>query len=326
MNAGQGVPRITAWTGAVIGLLWASASLAQESARPAPAHVEAVDAAGLYGDACSPCHGRLGDGQGSGAHLLGVAQPRDFTAGVFKFRTTPTGSLPTDEDLFRTISEGVPGTWMPSWEDLLSEDQRWALIRYVKGFSEFFVEEDPDPAVTIPRERESTPELVAEGRLVYAALKCAQCHGPLGRGDGPSADELTDDWDRTIVPYDFTRGGYKNGEAPVDVYRTLVTGLNGTPMPAFERSIVLFPGGRAVEIGSMSEGLDAETVQDLRAYIDRQPSADRIAAMPEAEAQRLAEGRLWALVHHLQSLNRPRGWFHRLFKGNPELDTGRRGR
>lgn len=309
------------WTGAILALLLASAGVAQE-----PAHAEAVDAANLYGDACSPCHGRLGDGQGPAARLLGMDQPRDFTAGVFKFRITPTGSLPTDEDLFRTVSRGIPGTWMPSWEDLLSEDQRWALIRYVKGFSEYFAEEDPDPPVRIPRERESTPELVAEGQFVYAILRCAQCHGPLGRGDGVSAAELTDDWDRKIVPYDFTSGGYKNGGAPVDVYRTLLTGLMGTPMPAFERGIVLFAGGGDVDVSSMLGGLDAESALGLRTYMDGQPTRDQLSALPEAEAETLAEDRLWALVHYLQSLTRPKSWFDRQFRGNPEFNTGRSGR
>lgn len=311
---------VVAGAGAVIGLLWVSDSSAQEATRPAAAHVEAVDAESLYLDACSPCHGRAGDGQGRAARLLGDTQPRDFTAGVYKFRATPTGSLPTDEDVFRTISRGVPGTWMPAWEDLLTEAERWALIRYVKGFSEFFELEEPDPEVPIPPERESTPELVAEGRFVYAALKCEQCHGPLGQGDGPSADELTDDWDRKIVPYDFTHGQYKNGRTPIDIYRTLATGLSGTPMPAFEPGIVLFPGGSDVDVGPMSAGLDDETIRDLRTYVDSQPTAGEIAQLSEDEARRIAEDRLWALVSYLQTLDRPRSLFDRLFRGNPELD------
>ena len=289
-------------------------------------HVSFIDAAGLYRDACSACHGPLGNGQGKGARLLGETQPRDFTAGVFKFRTTPTGSLPTDEDLFRTISRGVPGTWMPEWEGLLSEDQRWALIRYIKGFSEFFSFEEPDPPVRIPPEREVSLQVISEGHMVYVALKCAQCHGPLGLGDGPSADELTDDWDRKIRPYDFTRGGYRSGATPSDIYRTLATGLSGTPMPAFEQGIVLFPGGSEVEIGSMSEGLDRETVNSLRTYLDGQPTRAQIDALSPAEARTLAENRRWALVHYVRSLGRPKSLLFRLFGEKPELSTGRGGR
>lgn len=307
-------------------LLGALSFLALGGALEAQNRVSAVDAAGLYKDACAPCHGQLGDATGPGVRLLGAPQPRDFTTGVFKFRTTPTGSLPTDDDLVRTISQGVPGTWMPGWEDLLDEDQRRALALYIKGFSPLFADEEPDPPVRLPAERASTPEQVREGQLVYAALRCAQCHGPSGRGDGPSADELVDDWDRKIVAYDFTQGGYKAGSAPVDIYRTLLTGLSGTPMPAFERDIVLFPGGRSVDVGPMSEGLDPETVEELRAFLDAQPTAAQISAMSEAEADRLAEDRMWALVHYVRSLDRPRGLLSRLFSGKPDLRAGRSGR
>ncbi|MCK5489204.1 MAG: cytochrome c, partial [Gemmatimonadetes bacterium] len=128
---------------------------------------------------------------GRGARQLGTPQPRVFTAGVVEFRSTPTGSLPTDDDLYRVISRGIPGTWMPAWEKLLSSEQRWALVRYIKGFSEFCAEEEPDLPIQIPPEPGSSPELVEEGRFVYAVLECWKCHGPSGRGDGPSADELT---------------------------------------------------------------------------------------------------------------------------------------
>ncbi len=309
-----------AFLGALLGLVGAEGLTAQSQ------HVASIDAAGLYRDACAPCHGHLGDGLGPGSRLLGDTQPRDFTVGVFKFRTTPTGSLPTDEDIFRTISRGVPGTWMPEWEDMLTEDQRWALVSYIKGFSEFFADEEPDPIVPIPQERAVTPELISAGRLVYAALKCAQCHGPLGRGDGPSANDLTDDWDREIHPYDFTRGGYRVGSAPSDIYRTLVTGLNGTPMPAFERGIILFPGGPDVNIASMSEGLDPGTVDDLRTFLADQPTRAQLSALSETDAQRLAEDRLWALVHYVRSLERHKGLLFRLFGEKPELSTGRSGR
>ncbi|MFQ5889377.1 MAG: c-type cytochrome [Gemmatimonadota bacterium] len=292
--------------------------LAQAPA-PGPQDPSTGDAARLYAGACAPCHGRLGDGNGRGSRLLGAPKPRDFTSGTFKFRRTPTGSLPADEDMYRTISRGVPGTWMPAWEDLLSPAQRWALVRYIKGFSEFFAEEEPDPAVEIPPEPGPSPELLREGRFVYVMLKCWDCHGSLGRGDGPSAAELTDDWGERIKPYDFTRGGYKNGSAPSDLYRTLVTGLNGTPMPAFERDIVAFPGGAKVDVGPVREAVDAESLPELEAYLAGQPTAAELEAMPEAALEELVQRRLWALVYYVRSLNRPKGAFYWLFGENPEM-------
>ena len=308
-----------------VTLLWMHPSTAQQLP-VTPARVAAVDAQRLYAGACATCHGRLGDGNGPSSARLGTPQPRDFTAGMYKFRSTPTGSLPTDDDIYRTISRGVPGTWMPRWEAHLSPAQRWALVRYIKEFSDFFAEEDPDPSVEVPPEPSVMPEMIQEGRWVYALLKCWQCHGPLGRGDGPSAADLTDDWDRKIVPYDFTRGDYKAGLSPSDVYRTLVTGLDGTPMPAFEATIVAFPGGRDADVESAREVLDATELRELRAYLAGQPTEDALPAMPEADRAQLVQRRLWALVYYLRSLGRGKGAFYWLFGENPELQTGAGGR
>ncbi len=306
---------------AVLGAL----PLSTEGQPPTPTEMQtaSVDAASLYQGACSTCHGRSGDGNGPGAAALGSPQPRDFTAGVFKFRSTPTGSLPTDDDIYRTISRGVPGTWMPRWEDLLTPAQRRALVRYIKDFSQLFAEEEPDPPVEIPPEPTVTRALIQEGRFVYATLKCSQCHGPRGRGNGPSADELTDDWDRKITPYDFTHGGYKSGSAPSDIYRTISTGLSGSPMPAFERGIVAFPGGRDVEVAPMAATLDPSPpqVRELAAYLAGQPTRAALDAMPEAELDRLVQHRLWALIYFLRSLDRAKGPFYWLFGENPELQT-----
>src|SRR6185503_269528 len=88
----------------------------------------------LYNTNCAHCHGERGDGAGYGAPFL-VPAPRDFVAAQYKFRTTASGQLPTDEDIFRTISRGATGTGMPPWQYLLDENDRWALVDYVKSFS-----------------------------------------------------------------------------------------------------------------------------------------------------------------------------------------------
>ena len=69
----------------------------------------------LYEVNCVQCHGAEGKGDGYGAPFL-VPPPRDLTAGQYKFRTTAGGQLPTDDDLFRTISRGANGTGMPPWQ------------------------------------------------------------------------------------------------------------------------------------------------------------------------------------------------------------------
>jgi cytochrome c oxidase cbb3-type subunit 2 len=189
----------------------------------------------VYARRCAGCHGEKGDGNGPAATFLDP-RPRNFTLGVFKFRTTPSGSLPTDGDLYRTITRGVRYTAMPTWHELPEKD-RLAVIAYVKTFSTRWKEEKPEPPVVIGEPPPVTPALRARGKTLYAQAKCFQCHGESGRGDGPSADELRDDLKFAIRPADFTRGQFKGGSDVRDIYRTMTTGLDGTPMPSFAETL-----------------------------------------------------------------------------------------
>ena len=189
----------------------------------------------VFADHCVGCHGARGDGAGRAATFLSPL-PRDFTAGVFKFRSTPSGSLPTDGDLFRTVTRGVRWTAMPTWHEV-SDKQRIAVVAYIKTLSKRWTEDAVEPAISLPASPKATPELVGRGKALYAQAKCAECHGENGRGDGPSADTLQDDFQRPIRPADFTRGQLKAGASVSDVYRTMTTGLDGTPMPSFADSM-----------------------------------------------------------------------------------------
>lgn len=190
---------------------------------------------GVYLRRCVGCHGEKGDGNGPAAKFFRV-KPRDFTAGSYKFRSTPSGSLPTDGDIFKTISAGIRGTAMPSWYSLPERD-RWAVVHYIKTFSERFREEAPEAAMYIAAAPAADEKLLADGAEVYKLAKCWECHGTTGKGDGPSADTLTDDWDRTVRPTDFTLGIFKTGGNPQAIFRTMSTGLNGTPMPSYLDSL-----------------------------------------------------------------------------------------
>jgi mono/diheme cytochrome c family protein len=119
----------------------------------------------VYARRCAGCHGDAGDGRGPAAVFL-TTKPRVFKDGVFKFRSTPSGSLPTDADLYRTISMGVRGTAMPSWHEL-SETDRLFVIQYIKTFTERFASAMPAGAIAIPAEPANTQESVAnEMRVV----------------------------------------------------------------------------------------------------------------------------------------------------------------
>ena len=189
----------------------------------------------VFKDHCVGCHGRRGDGSGPAATFLSPL-PRDFTAGVFKFRSTPSGGLPTDGDLYRTITRGVRGTAMPTWHDM-PDKERLAVIAYLKTFSKRWAEDTPETPLAFPAPPRATPQTLTRGRALYAQAKCAECHGESGKGDGPSAAQLKDDFDHPIRPADFTRGQLKAGAAVADVYRTMTTGLDGTPMPSFADSM-----------------------------------------------------------------------------------------
>ncbi len=192
----------------------------------------------LYRRACATCHGASGDGFGPSARALDP-RPRDFTKGAFKWRSTASGLLPLDGDLYWTISRGIPGTRMPAWKDLLTEEERWSLVEAVKSFSSRFQEEpiEEEDIVKIPEAPPATPESIAQGQQLFEKFKCWECHGRSGRGDGPSAATLKDSWGVPIKPFDFTTGGYRCGGADSDIYRTFFTGLNGTPMPSFAETI-----------------------------------------------------------------------------------------
>ena len=188
-----------------------------------------------YGRYCVSCHGLDGDGRGYEAQHLDPT-PRNFTKGAFKWRTTLSGQIPRDEDLLRTIRDGLYGTAMPPWGALADQDLK-DLVAYVKTFSPRFAKETPDPAITIPPQPPNTASSIAAGKQTYETVECGQCHGDGGRGDGPSASTLRDEWGQPIKPHDFTTGNLKCGNAPEDVYRVFITGLNGTPMPSFADSI-----------------------------------------------------------------------------------------
>ncbi len=191
----------------------------------------------IYRKACLACHGAQGDGNGPGARSLDPP-PRDFTGGVYKFRSTPSGKLPTDDDLYRTISQGVPGTAMPAWKRNLTSTELRAVIQYIKAFSPKFANKKKlGTPVEIGAPPARTSRTLANGRKLYGLMQCGKCHGKEGRGDGPAADTLKDDRGRKMRAYDMTTGRYRGGSRLADVYRTMATGVMGTPMPAYADSM-----------------------------------------------------------------------------------------
>lgn len=192
----------------------------------------------IYEKNCVPCHGVRGDGTGE-MGLTVNPRPRNFTTGIFKFRSTPSGALPTDDDLRRTIRGGLTGTAMPSFDALPERDIR-AAAEYVKTFSRKWLQSENYAApVTLPRmptwfsDEEELNARMIHGKALFVAT-CAPCHGENGAGNGPAATNgLTDVWGNATTPSDLRQPQLRCGREWRDIYRVLVTGLNGTPMPSF---------------------------------------------------------------------------------------------
>ncbi len=189
---------------------------------------------------CWGCHGFRGDGNGENwlppSSWLGPylnIQPRDFVAATFKCRSTPTGTLPTDQDLYNSLVRGFVNSAMPSWITL-TDQNRADLIAFIKTFSARWKNEKPGDPIKVPPETKLTTESIKHGQELFQKLECWKCHGQEGRGDGPSASTLTDSNDQPIRPYNFAVGSrFKCGATNQDLYKIFITGLDGTPMPSF---------------------------------------------------------------------------------------------
>jgi cytochrome c oxidase cbb3-type subunit 2 len=191
----------------------------------------------IYERSCLVCHGVDGFGDGPAAFYnsaYSASRPRDFAVGNFKYRSTSSGEYPTDHDLFRIITNGIPGA-MPSFGGL-SESARWQVIAYLKAFSQDSNGEKPEVVVLPEPAIPTSSASVAQGRFVYLELDCHACHGVDGRGRVglTQAKELIDSRNLPMPPSDLTlAGSFKIGPSARDIVRTLFTGLDGTPMPSY---------------------------------------------------------------------------------------------
>jgi cbb3-type cytochrome c oxidase subunit III len=192
----------------------------------------------VYEKWCINCHGDEGAGDGPGADFF-TPRPRDFTYGLYKIRSTGSGQLPTDADLVNIIRHGMPGTGMPDWDDTLTEEEIQQVVEYIKSFSGKFARaKNPPIEIEMGTPTQSTEESIARGKEVFTELECFKCHGNEGRGDGPSAAELEDDWEYPIWPRNLTRKWeFRGGHRPEDIYRRVMGGAAGTPMPSFVDSL-----------------------------------------------------------------------------------------
>ena len=306
--------------GVVIAGFLLRSPLAAADAPGAPA-VQGLDGQAIYEERCAACHGVAGDGGGPAGERLDP-RPRDFRRGWYKIRTTTSGQLPTDEDLFQVIARGMPGTTMPGWQSVLSDAEIRAVAAYIKGFSRRFEREMPGPVAVGPQIA-SSPESIARGAEIFAgqAAECVKCHGNAGRGDGPSADELTEDaFEDVIVPADLSMAWlFRGGPAVDDIYMRLKTGLTGSPMPSYAD---VLSDDQLWDLANYVDSLSPDAVPELEAVILASRVQGAIPDEANAEVWQNAAEYYYPLVG--QIMREPRNftpsvqgvWVRALYNGN----------
>jgi mono/diheme cytochrome c family protein len=201
----------------------------------------------LYQKHCAYCHGV--DGKGDG--LAGVEpKARYFGWEQFKFVTTKN-RIPCDSDLLNILNRGISGSAMPSFVEL-TDAEKSALIEHIriltragyaarttKKLAEDFdvaemhqlVAKQVTPGETLPIPKEfaaSTPESIENGKKLFA-VRCAQCHGLEGKGDGKQ--EIRTEEDVLIRPRNLQEGIYRGGGSKEDLYARIMLGIGGKAMP-----------------------------------------------------------------------------------------------
>lgn len=260
----------------------------------------------VYNKYCVGCHGASGDGNGVATERL-IVKPRDFTKGVYKFRSTKQLQLPLEADLHRTITQGLPGVSMPGFP-LMPEADRTAVIQYIKAFySEWDDKAKARQTVHVPRAPQdlNSPERVGRGRVVYLAMQCGKCHGTDGAGSKASIAVVDDATLGPIKPRNFTRSRFLGGDDPEDIYRTFHTGLAGA-MPNFDESVLVFVNAQTAlgQKDYFEEGEEAK----LKPFLDQMPADPAaIASLDDAKKRELVERHSWDLVSYIYSLRQGGG-------------------
>jgi len=205
---------------------------------PGPKQAQPTGGAAVYSKYCAQCHGADGKGRGTASPLLTPA-PRDFTSGKYQIRSTATGNLPTPDDIKNVILRGIPGTAMPGFKEVTGvADELDPLVAHLQSFSPKFQNAKPPELIPIPKDPGYNADQLDAARKVYTSIGCAGCHGAEGRGDGASAPTLKDDWGQQIRPADLSRPWtFNGGGRREDIFRSISTGLNGTPMAGFASAL-----------------------------------------------------------------------------------------
>ena len=164
----------------------------------------------IHARACVACHGRDGGGDGPGAAELDP-WPREFKSGKYRIRSTHSGEAPRRADIEGAIRRGMPGSSMPAFEGLLSDEDIAAVVSFILDLGPSSLAGREAEALSIPEFPAADASSLADGRALYLILGCWKCHGLDGSGRGPSAKGLKSDEGQPIRPRDFRYDPFKGG-------------------------------------------------------------------------------------------------------------------
>lgn len=260
----------------------------------------------VYQNYCVGCHGQHGDGNGPAAKRL-ITKPRDFTKGIYKFRSTDSGSLPMETDLHRTITRGLSRVSMPAF-GLMSERDKIAVIQTIKSFyPQWDQEKAHRKKVFVPQAPPDvdSPPRALRGRIVYIAMQCGKCHGRDGAGTGATQSEYTDAWGNPQKAFNFTLGRLKGGDDPEDIYRTFHTGLRSV-MPSYGGSTLAAVNRDTFE--SQAEFLHEGEAQKLAPILKQFPktATEVFTEMDDKQRSEAVQRNSWDLVAYVRSLRQSR--------------------
>ncbi|MFZ0685783.1 MAG: c-type cytochrome [Terriglobales bacterium] len=173
----------------------------------------------IYKGLCARCHGEKGDGKGVTYLYLDPA-PRDLTKAAFM-------TSKPEERFLQSLKEGVPGTSMPPWERVLSEQQRKDVLDYV--FTNFVKE--PRRALKDRKVPEQNPvassaESVSAGEQIFLQ-RCTGCHGRKADGKGPNSLDISP------RPRNLRNSFFINNATDKRLFTSITYGVEGTAMPSW---------------------------------------------------------------------------------------------
>ncbi len=186
----------------------------------------------VYAKKCAICHGIEGKGNGAAAVSM-IPRPRDFTSGLYKYKSTPFGQPPTDGDLEKITREGLHASAMPYWKDLLSKEEIKAVVQTIKAMSPVFKQTTPRP-IQIPTRTFPSTASVQRGKMLYKKQSCFACHGENLR----ASTTFTDQTGHPVHARDLTAPWtFRGGSEPKQIWLRLTTGLMPSPMPPYAQSM-----------------------------------------------------------------------------------------